>query len=81
MKEKGIKKKDFNDYIKMLDSLDLVSGPICQNIDFKNKQDIRCIKYQNKIPFQYAFKESVIDDLNNFKYFTIFFSCSAKVAA
>uniref|UniRef100_A0A6C0AD93 Uncharacterized protein n=1 Tax=viral metagenome TaxID=1070528 RepID=A0A6C0AD93_9ZZZZ len=66
-------KRNYKKFIKDIDSNDLISGPICANPTAHDIDDIRPIKCDGYIPYQYSFKESTIDDLNSMKAITLFF--------
>ena len=67
--------KEFNEYNKFisdLDSNDLISGPICTNPkDVKDK--LEYLKSYDSVPYQYSFKESQVNMLNDFIVTTILF--------
>ena len=63
---------EYNDFIRSLDSKDLISGPIFANPGVRNLENARYIDYDYKIPLQYSFKESLIEQLNQFRRVTFF---------
>ena len=64
---------EYENFIDEIDSNDLISGPIMKNPGSININDVRSIVYGKQTPYQYAFKESTISDLNNMLAVTIFF--------
>jgi len=68
--------KEHNKYISDLDSLDLVSGPICRNPKATNKEDLEYLSHDGIIPYQYSFKDSSYSFLNDFILLPIYFRSS-----
>lgn len=66
-------RNEYKLFIQNIDSNDLVSGPIFANPYVKTIEDVNLIKYGNYIPYQYSFKDSSIDSLNNMLAITLFF--------
>ena len=66
-------RREYRNFITYLDSRDLISGPICSNQGVTNIEEITYIKYDREIPFQYSFKDTIINILNQFLVTTIFF--------
>ena len=74
IQQKAKNKREYDNFISYVDSYDLVSGPICKNWN----TNIDYMKYEDHIPFQYAFKQSSIDQLNNYKLFIILIKSSVR---
>lgn len=68
--------KNYRNFIKEIDSHDLISGPILANIHASDIDNLKYIKYDTYIPYQYSFKDTTIDDLNRMLAITLFFESS-----
>lgn len=66
-------RRAYQQYIREIDSKDLISGPICCNPGVNNINEIECIKYREYIPYQFSFKDSTCAQLNDFLAVTLFF--------
>lgn len=66
-------KKNYKLFKDQMDSKDLISGPIFANPFVNNINDVEYIKYDDYIPYQYSFKETTIDDIDNMYTITLFF--------
>lgn len=67
-------RKNHDKFVKDLDSNDLVSGPMMSNVNTKTIEDVKFIEYGHGIiPYQYSFKESSCELLQQYIFSTIFF--------
>lgn len=64
---------EYNNFIRELDSNDLISGPIFVNPGVRTVNDVNPIIYGNNIPYQYSFKDSTLNNLNGMLAITVFF--------
>lgn len=69
--------KELNDYEKFvdeIDSYDVVVGPIMSNPKSKSIQEVKFIvNNDNRIPNQFSFKKTSVEELNSFLVTTVFF--------
>ena len=76
-KETQQKTREYNKYISDLDSLDLISGPICCNPKADSKEKLEYLSHDDgTIPYQYSFKDSSYSFLNDFILLPIYFRSS-----
>ena len=74
LKEERTRRTDqYINYLNNLDSYDLISGPICTNPGVENKNELKYLSYGDDIPYQYSFKESTKEFLNEFIVDIVFF--------
>lgn len=64
---------EYESFIREIDSNDLISGPIVRNIKARTIEDVDYIKYGELVPYQYSFKDSTVNFLNNMIAVTLFF--------
>lgn len=64
---------EYETFITDVDSKDLISGPIFANPGTRLVQNVEYVQYTDGIPFQYSFKRSSVDYLNQCLVVTIFF--------
>lgn len=62
----------YDDLITYADTRDLISGPIMGKMSNTNYQEIEAIQYGDIIPYQYSFKDTTINSLNNMLAVTVF---------
>ena len=65
--------KNYKKLINDIDSNNLVSGLIFANPGAYDINDVPALTYGENIPYQYSFKESIIDELNSMLATTIFY--------
>lgn len=65
-------RREYRNFIDTLDDMDCISGSILANPSAP-LDEIKYIKYGSEVPYQYSFKDSTIDILNNFLSIVIFF--------
>lgn len=67
--------REYERFIQNLDSNDLVMGPIFANPRALNVESVQYIRNQDeKVPYQYSFKRSSVDILQNLIVTTLFFN-------
>lgn len=68
---------EYNKYVKKIDSNDLISSMILANPkNARTPESLRYLEQDKKIsdvPYQYSFKNSIVDDLDSMKLTTIYF--------